>query len=340
MMASEGKDVKTSLRRRRRDVSPVSDEDATDSSLSEDSSMGSWDPTVSTDNKTESLLRRVSSSKSSLVNLTRSASATFTIDDPVQYGNKRQMTILQERANALCMVPCFAYCFYYLTTTAHWVCPDMIEEARSGLNKNGAAAEDVDGCIDSWLLPNMWYLPPPTVLCIGVGIFIHNPASFLYHWKYCTDPTVLDKIDHWARRLDQSLIHLSGALWSYGVSGSPAYFALNLLYNLDCIRCICQKVVKPRRNQCRIFLCAILYTAPLLFMADQSGEDSVTVFLHFWVVMLTGTFLFVSYPIGGWSQALFHLVLLFMPKILMNHATTNSVDWSMAAAKCAAIATS
>ena len=342
----QGKDETTSLIRRgkallllrRRNVASSSDEDCSSEDSSSTSAASCDSSAGSDDDKGKPRTAPKFVSEPSLRALKK---ASFKIDDPVEYSNKRQMSVAQERANALSIIPASFYCAYYLVTTVHWVPPEIISEAQNALNgAGGKGPSDVNGCISSWVFPYLRYLPPPTVLAIGVGTILHTPASFLYHWKYCTDPNVPNKIDHWSRRLDQCLVHFTGALWSYGTSASLSYFTLNLLYNLDCIRLQCQPAIIPRRNQVRILLCVVLYTAPLVFMSNEFGEEGLMTFLRFWKVFLWGVFFFVAYPFGGWSHTMFHLVTISLPAILMSHAVANASDWTMNAAKCAAVSSS
>ena len=319
--------------------------------------------------------------------------STITIADPVQYSTKRQMTVAQERGNALSILPALCYCLFFIITTSYWIPADILNQVAQFTATTDNNQDDVH-CLSSsssssswfwlvlrWFIPSsLVALPPPTVLAITIGTIVHAPGSFLYHWKYCTDPSVPNKIDHWSRRLDQSLIHFTGAVWSYGTSnGSALYFFVNLIFCGDCIRCIIQPVIKPRRNQIRILLCVVLYTIPLLvsvninnnntdntFNNSTSTNDNdkeewwkivswndddnggVTTFVQFWKVFLLGIFFFVAYPVGGWSHTMFHIVTIPLPIILMHHAIavasiadndTNYHDWIMHAAQCVVMST-
>ena len=295
--------------------------------------------------------------------------STITIADPVQYSTKRQMTVAQERGNALSILPALCYCLYFIITTSYWIPADILNQVAQFTATTDNNQDDVH-CLSSsssssswfwlvlrWFIPSsLVALPPPTVLAITIGTIVHAPGSFLYHWKYCTDPSVPNKIDHWSRRLDQSLIHFTGAVWSYGTSnGSALYFFVNLIFCGDCIRCIIQPVIKPRRNQIRILLCVVLYTIPLLVTVNVNNNNNnnntnnnfnnststndndeeewwkilswndddnggVTTFVQFWKVFLLGIFFFVAYPVGGWSHTMFHIVTIPLPVILMHHA--------------------
>eukprot|EP00565_Helicotheca_tamesis_P005036 CAMPEP_0185724284 /NCGR_PEP_ID=MMETSP1171-20130828/813_1 /TAXON_ID=374046 /ORGANISM="Helicotheca tamensis, Strain CCMP826" /LENGTH=215 /DNA_ID=CAMNT_0028392101 /DNA_START=31 /DNA_END=675 /DNA_ORIENTATION=+ len=104
----------------------------------------------------------------------------------------RAMSPLQEKWNALTMIPNVLFCFYYLHE-AKWIPDDM----------RGAITDEC---------PNI--MPPITILtCIG-GIIFHCPFSFLYHWCCATilSPGI-ERLDHWSRRADQIFIHTASALW-------------------------------------------------------------------------------------------------------------------------------
>ena len=158
--------------------------------------------------------------------------------------------------------------------------------------------------------------PPLPVLALALGTLLHCPCSFLYHWKFATAlPPGPSRLTHWSRRLDHSAIHMCSALWSYGTSGgSVPYLALNLMYNAESILRQFETEVRPQRNQIRVFLAMLLYTAPL----PWRGE--IETFVRVWCLFVVGVWLFVSYPLKGWSHAAFHVATAFVPPILLESA--------------------
>ena len=147
------------------------------------------------------------------------------------------------------------------------------------------------------------------MIAVAVAVISHAPFSFLYHWKYAIQK---DSLLHWSRRMDQAMIHVASAFMSYATSGNLKYFLLTSLFNLDsCYKHMFDPEVKPRRNQIRVFLAALLYTLPLL------RRDEYELFGELWLVFLVCAWLFAAYPFGGWSHSLFHVVSFFIPPLLM-----------------------
>jgi len=112
------------------------------------------------------------------------------------------MTTLQEKMNALTILPSGLFCLYYLIM-GKWLLPEtlykasqLIATASDGrgvgvgvgttsstfttIAAAGAAAVagDTETCL------NWKFFPPPTILALCLGIIVHCPCSFLYHWKY------------------------------------------------------------------------------------------------------------------------------------------------------------
>ena len=250
-----------------------------------------------------------------------------------QYVAKREMTPRQERWNALTMIPSPIYCLYFLLSGC-WLNQTLVEETRQEMTNQGSLVEvhgfedfannaigDVHGCLSdttlfsAFLRHNMPALPPMTVLAVTIGIVCHAPFSFLYHWKYAHSLAGTARTTHWSRRMDQSMIHFASACASYATSGSWDYFVANVLFNMECIIRQFQPKVRPRRNQIRIGISIIFYVLPILRRGD------LELFLQVMTVIGVGGWLFVLYPIGGWSHTAFHLVLAFLPPLLMMAAT-------------------
>ena len=113
------------------------------------------------------------------------------------------------------------------------------------------------------------------------------------------------------------MIHASSALTSYATSGRWDYFAVCLLFNLDCIyRQLFQDKVTPASNQKRLAAAIFAWALPVWYR----GGDDMELFYQIAFVMGLGGFLFVRYPIGGWSHAVFHLALVALMPLLMEVA--------------------
>ena len=116
------------------------------------------------------------------------------------------------------------------------------------------------------------------------------------------------------------------------------FFAFNFIFNADCIRCHLEEEIKPRRNQLRIIGSMLLYTSPLLFMTDEDGSR-LQLFRKVWTLFVVAVWFFAAYPIGGWSHAAFHIVMVAVPPLLLDMVAEMETggEWSMAAAQCAVL---
>lgn len=288
------------------------------------------DPSIastSVPSESAATISRARSSRSSLS--LRRASSSFHVECPEQYANQRTMTTLQEKVNAVTILPSFFLCLHYVLA-GKWVLPETIETGKELLSRG--KEDGSNGCTNWAYFPGM-FMPPPTVIAICLGVIVHCPWSFIYHWKYATNPNPAERLKHWSRRMDHSAIHAASICWSYSIScGSLAFLLLNLLYNADCIRCHWEEEIKPRRNQARILGSMLLYTSPLLFMPDDDGSRFV-LFCKIWSYFVVAVWCFVAYPIGGWSHAAFHIVMVAVPYLLLEAAKMEAGgEWSIAAA--------
>jgi hypothetical protein len=277
--------------------------------------------------------------------------------DLEKYMEQRAMTATQEHWNAVTMIPNPLYCLYFLLS-GKWVSPELVKEAQQEmvvpvvlktgfrvfhrfrrLQGFGGLANvvvgDAHGCLplesSAWWFPhNMPALPPLPVMAVALGIILHAPFSFWYHWKTPQLPRGSARTTHWTRRMDQSMIHVASALLTYATSGSWDYFFANVLYNTDCIYRQFQTKVRPRRNQIRIGISIVAYTLPII----RRGEFRL--FGKLWMVLLTSGWLFGTYPIGGWSHCVFHFVIALLPSLLMNAACElpSAQDQMKLAAQC------
>lgn len=282
------------------------------------------------------------------------------------YADQRTMTRFQEKINALTILPSGVFCVYYLWT-GQWIRPETVEWAlelaRITTSTTARTKNYVTGIADCTTSGTFFFPyppPPPTILAICLGILIHCPCSFLYHWQYAANPDATARFQHWSRRLDHSAIHFCSIFWAYGLSGSPCgptssrhedtttttttfrdthhvlwscFVAVNVLYNIDSIRCHWEKEIQPRRNQLRILISMLLYTSPLLWQ-----EPNLVVFGQVWVLFAVALWFFAAYPIGGWSHAAFHVIMVGVPPILLDRVAILEASsvWSRAAAQCVA----
>lgn len=195
--------------------------------------------------------------------------------DAKAYLDKRVMTEMQERFNAITMIPGMVYSVYFILAGC-WltagnqlvnVQPEQSSEladiAREAFGNEHGWMENF-GCINSSLFPSLTALPPLTVVAGALGNLLHSPFSMLYHWKYATTIEPSKRIEHWSRRLDHASIHVGAACAAYAISGRMDYFLLNAAFNLDCAYRQCEEKVRPRRNLVRLMLAILLYVLPVL----------------------------------------------------------------------------
>jgi len=247
--------------------------------------------------------------------------------DAEEYLDKRHMTPTQERFNAITMIPGMIYCVYYLMTE-RWLTSSnekesfRVEESESsewaGMAREAFGSEvrwtENVGCLDSHSFPYLTVLPPLTVVAAAVAILVHSPCSMLYHWKYATSLHTSKRIPHWSRRLDNVSIHFASVLASYSTSGRMDYFLLNVVFNLDCAYRQFEEEVRPRRNLVRLASSILLYLLPVMVYGHY---DLV---FQFFAMFGTCAWLFVGYPLGGWSHGIFHLVDAFLPYLVITSA--------------------
>jgi hypothetical protein len=262
--------------------------------------------------------------------------------DVESYMARREMTKTQERWNALTMLPYPAYCLYFCLS-AQWFEPlENEEESYYGLLAQRQFVDDVDrsssssafywslwttdehGCLSSTSSSTWWHsmpcLPPFPVVAVAVGVSLHAPFSFLYHWQYAHTMPPVERSRHWSRRLDHAFIHICSIFACCGTTDSMEYIVVNGLYNIDCVlQHLVKRDVRPRRNQVRCGLSLLLYTLPLLFRGDDGG-DGVMLFCQLWAVFATSIWFFVAYPIGGWSHSVFHLIMALSPPLTLRAA--------------------
>lgn len=268
--------------------------------------------------------------------------------------NNRIMTPMQERFNAITMIPGMIYCVYFILAGC-WITL-IPREDEQRLEEGGEHTADHDvtsdgggmfgnhdnnntdeqgwwdsfGCIQSSLFPYLTALPPLPVIAAAVGILIHAPVSIMYHWVYAASGI---GVKHWSRRLDHAFIHVASACASYATSGRLDFFLVNVAFNMDCAYRQFESKVRPKRNLNRIASSVLLYLLPVLVYKQY------LLFAQFFVMFATCGWLFVKYPLGGWSHGVFHLVLSFLPYLIMQVATKleSSQPQIELALKCAVV---
>lgn len=254
--------------------------------------------------------------------------------DVEKYMAGREMTPFQERMNAVTVVPGAFYCIMVLLSGS-WLSKTIIEGNKYEQDVMDVNTFDDSQCISWAWLPHLHALPPLPPVAVAIGIVFHAPFSFIYHWKYAHRlPPGLARTTHWSRRMDQAMIHFCCACMSYATSGKLDFFFVNFLYNADCFVRQFFKRVQPRRNQVRIGISVAAYTIPIL------RREEFLLYSKLGVLFVICGWLFRSYPIGGWSHSAFHIVLAFVPPMLMTAALElpASQNQLRVAVQCASLA--
>jgi len=254
--------------------------------------------------------------------------------DVEKYMAGREMTPFQERMNAVTVVPGAFYCIMVLLSGS-WLSKTIIEGNKYEYDMVDMNTFDDSQCISWAWLPHLHALPPLPPVAVAIGIVLHAPFSFIYHWKYAHRlPPGLARTTHWSRRMDQAMIHFCCACMSYATSGKLDFFFVNFLYNADCFYRQFFKRVQPRRNQVRIGISVAAYTIPIL------RREEFLLYSKLGVLFVICGWLFRSYPIGGWSHSAFHIVLAFIPPMLMTAALELPASQSQlsVAVQCASLA--
>ena len=83
------------------------------------------------------------------------------------------------------------------------------------------------------------------------------------------------------------------------------------------------KKIDPKRNRHRILGSTILFIVPVLFCGVRSLASSFELIIQMLVLYAIASWFFVAYPIGGYSHAVFHLLMIVPMTILLLRAAEN-----------------
>ena len=127
-------------------------------------------------------------------------------------------------------------------------------------------------------------------------------------------------MDHWARRLDQAMIHFMSFMIGYATSASTDYFLITMAFNIDCMYRLFQKGMRPKRTLYRMAAAFLIPVLPLVL------QQKWIVVLELVIVYGVSGWLFSSYPFGGWSHGAFHLCIFLSNPILLKTSLDLDVD--------------
>lgn len=244
---------------------------------------------------------------------------------------KRSMTSNQELWNAITMFPTPLYCIFFCLG-GHWLTQSDIDRV-SNASDDWESTFNSSSCNQSSILPNFYALPPPPIIAMTVACVLHSPCSIFYHLLCAYKlPPGAKRMDHWARRLDQAMIHFMSFMFAYATSGNTDYFLIAMAFNIDCMYRLTQKGMRPKRTLIRM-VCAF-FIPVLPFFVRGNWVDA---FLLLSIYGVSGWF-FSAYPVGGWSHGIFHLMIFTSNPILMYASLKLDVDevrdYVDTAAKC------
>mmetsp|Transcript_490 Transcript_490/g.817 ORF Transcript_490/g.817 Transcript_490/m.817 type:complete len:461 (+) Transcript_490:145-1527(+) len=294
--------------------------------------------------------------------------------DVSAYMSWREMTPLQERINAITVIPNSCYCLYFLLA-GKWLGTEVIERAREAMGVGDSCAgtdtsffassdeasfswtqnmmeydpvtiaqemssmsfyESYEkfGCIRSTMFPSLHALPPLPVLAATAGFILHTPFSFMYHWKY-------------AHRLPPGLARIEH--WSRRFDHVFMHVICTCMsyatsgswnYFLACAMlnadCIYRQFLPEVRPRRNLIRIGLSVIA---YTMPILWWGNVILFGKIYAILLICFWLFAGYPIGGWSHSVFHATIALLPPLLMTAACdlSSSRAQIQTAAMCAVL---
>ena len=157
---------------------------------------------------------------------------------------------------------------------------------------------------------NAWAAPQNRfVVILLVGSAMHLPVSFTYHLSAAFG-RYTDRLDNDMRRLDQSMQHVTGTIFSFALSGSVSYMVLNLAFNLRGLYLLWHpRTSNDGKRWVPVLGCVLMSTAPMLWRRDFANYALAA------ASMALGGVAFLS---TGWGHTIFHLALMSYAQALAN----------------------
>jgi len=262
-------------------------------------------------------------------------------EDLEKRAKSRQMNGSQEVWNAITMLAPPA-CGLFFISSGLWVTEDAILQAKEMLL---GEAEDLltflhhfegEGrCIDSPYFSRIHAMPPLATISIVMGYLFHAPCSICYHLLCAFKlPPGKMRLDHWSRRLDQSMIYIMSVCTSYGTSGSRQYALASMLFSIDSIYRLYQPIHRPRSILLRMILAFSMPVLPAIVYGYY--EEA----MQFIIIFALSGWIFAAYPFGGYSHSIFHLIAALSNPIQLTLSTKllTSEEAIQTAAICAVVA--
>eukprot|EP00960_Hanusia_phi_P053962 762510-Hanusia_phi.AAC.9 len=161
--------------------------------------------------------------------------------------------------------------------------------------------------------------PHPFVVLLLLGTVSHLPVSFTYHMSVAFS-RYDDRLDNDMRRLDQSMQHVLGAIFSYALSGSFAYMLLNLIYNVYAIILLWDpQTSNDGKRWFPVMISVLMYNAPMAWRSDYEN------FMIAFFSMGLGGMSFIPWLnkrfFSGWGHSIFHVALFLYARALAQSAS-------------------
>lgn len=165
----------------------------------------------------------------------------------------------------------------------------------------------------------LWIHPDShlSVWLCALGSWIHMPFSMMYHIQMARWQERMHPVDNPWRVFDQTFIHVAAAMWTFGLSGYIWYgdivSALCALYIywlwIDYFDVSNGRPAYPgkggapgRRHS--ILMMVFVYLLPPFLRGDYINAACA---LGFFILSAA---VFVTYPFGGYSHSIFHVLLM------------------------------
>lgn len=188
----------------------------------------------------------------------------------------------------------------------------------------------------SMVLPSallwLWWRSPPEgfewnaqTLVMALGTVVHLPVSMTYHMQ-CALRRVMDPVDCFWRRMDQSCIHANCALFAWSLSGSALYFTANAALNARFVQRLWQPETADRSFERRtnILVAVVLFTLPMLWRRDFANYFSAL----FGCWGTAGVAFVFNERCGGWGHTAAHVLMGGFQAFLLDSASRVSVAYT------------
>lgn len=159
---------------------------------------------------------------------------------------------------------------------------------------------------------------PHTYLLL-FGVLMHLPISVFYHLSIAYGKYE-HKIDNTLRRLDQSMQHVNIVIFSYIFSKSVKFTLPNMIVNMYYIYALWHpKTSNDGKRWIPIAICSNISLLPILW-SSRNAYNYLMAVVSFAVAGLS-----YVYHLHGYGHCIFHILLGFFTKAILNALHVNLV---------------